>query len=146
VRVNYGQILEKDELVKRVTELCREERRRLERQAREEAAEEAAAAGLPPPSFPRASTDNTEGGTGEDGDGVGSAKAAPVPTGPPASVERDGLCVVCQENEAQLAVVDCGHLSMCQECSALVMKTSRECPLCRTRIVTEQRLIRIFRT
>jgi len=143
VRVNYGQILEKDELVKRVTELCREERRRLERQAREEAAEEAAAAGLPPPSFPRAST---EGGTGEDGDGVGSAKAAPVPTGPPASVERDGLCVVCQENEAQLAVVDCGHLSMCQECSALVMKTSRECPLCRTRIVTEQRLIRIFRT
>jgi hypothetical protein len=90
------------ELVKRVTELCRDERRRLERQAREEAAEEAAAAGLPPPLFPRASADNIEGGAGDDGEGAAATKAAPVPTGPPASVERDGLCVVCQENEAQV--------------------------------------------
>jgi hypothetical protein len=35
-----------------------------------------------------------------------------VPTGPMPEVER-GLCVVCQDEEATLAVVDCGHLAMC---------------------------------
>lgn len=38
------------------------------------------------------------------------------------------------------------HMAMCRGCSDLVMASSRECPLCRTRIVTEARLLRIFKT
>lgn len=60
--------------------------------------------------------------------------------------ERSGLCVICQDAEANIAIVDCGHLAMCRECSDLVMQSSRECPLCRTRIITEARLLRIFKT
>ena len=90
-----------------------------------------------------------------------------MPTGPMPEVER-GLCVVCQDQEATLAVVDCGcvdrdfidprltlryqvisrcvlvsvhcrfgsALIMEPVCSDLIMATSQECPLCRTRIVT----------
>jgi len=61
-------------------------------------------------------------------------------------VERSGLCAICQDDEANMVVVDCGHLAMCRSCSDLVMNSSRECPLCRTRIVTPQRLLRVFRT
>ncbi|EJU02433.1 hypothetical protein DACRYDRAFT_116119 [Dacryopinax primogenitus] len=57
-----------------------------------------------------------------------------------------GRCVVCQDEEANIALVDCGHLALCMPCSDLIMKSTRECPLCRTRIVTEQRLLRIYRT
>ncbi|KAJ7334716.1 hypothetical protein DFH08DRAFT_291679 [Mycena albidolilacea] len=78
--------------------------------------------------------------------------AAPEPS-PPATqaqetthVERTGLCAICQDEEATMAVVDCGHLAMCKDCAELVMWSSRECPLCRTRIVTAARLIRIYKT
>lgn len=57
-----------------------------------------------------------------------------------------GLCVICQDEDANIAIVDCGHMAMCRGCSELVMSSSRECPLCRTRIVTEARLLRIFKT
>jgi len=102
---------------------------------------------------------------GEDGDGIRKSTDTRVPTGPMPEIER-GLCVVCQDEEATLAVVDCGcvvrvsrwiqlisvlrHLAMCArkfmiltsaklrmaDCSDLIMATSQECPLCRTRIVT----------
>ncbi|KAJ3744984.1 hypothetical protein DFH05DRAFT_1396808 [Lentinula detonsa] len=62
-----------------------------------------------------------------------------------AFVERTGLCVVCQDEEANIAVVDCGHLAMCRTCCDAIMQSTRECPLCRTRIVTEARLLRIFK-
>uniref|UniRef100_A0A0W0FLF2 RING-type domain-containing protein n=1 Tax=Moniliophthora roreri TaxID=221103 RepID=A0A0W0FLF2_MONRR len=68
------------------------------------------------------------------------------PKKPHVPVERSGLCVICQDEDANIAIVDCGHLAMCRACSELVMTSSRECPLCRTRIVTEQRLLRIFKT
>ncbi|KAF8843825.1 hypothetical protein BDN67DRAFT_988161 [Paxillus ammoniavirescens] len=64
----------------------------------------------------------------------------------PADSMRSGLCVICQDEEANIAIVDCGHLAMCRACSDLVLASSRECPLCRTRIVTEARLLRIFKT
>jgi len=91
---------------------------------------------------------------------------APSPMmGTAVDLERNGLCVVCQDEEANIAVVDCGcvsisfekhplttkvvsgrHLAMCRQCSDLIMSSSRECPLCRTRIVTEARLLRIFKS
>jgi hypothetical protein len=74
-------------------------------------------------------------------------KISPPPImGTSADLERNGLCVVCQDEEANIAIVDCGHLAMCRHCSDLIMSSSRECPLCRTRIVTEARLLRIFKS
>ncbi|KAI0688416.1 hypothetical protein BC835DRAFT_1549977 [Cytidiella melzeri] len=61
-------------------------------------------------------------------------------------LERTGLCVICQDEEANIAIVDCGHLCMCRPCSDLIMNSTRECPLCRTRIITEARLLRIFKS
>ena len=61
-------------------------------------------------------------------------------------LERTGLCVICQDEEANIAIVDCGHLAMCRTCADLIMSSTRECPLCRTRIVTEARLLRIFKS
>ena len=78
------------------------------------------------------------------------------------NLERNGLCVICQDEEANIAIVDCGwvflishcsqrvntshrHMAMCRGCSDLIMNSTRECPLCRTRIVTEARLLRIFK-
>jgi len=61
------------------------------------------------------------------------------------NLERSSLCVVCQDKEANIAVIDCGHMAMCKGCSDLIFKSTRECPLCRIRIVTEARLLRIFK-
>ncbi|TFY77949.1 hypothetical protein EWM64_g6063 [Hericium alpestre] len=132
-------------------------------------------------------TQGEESQAAADADGTGSppiasetpsAQATPSPSPSPpkvspplvpspstmATLERNGLCVICQDEDANIAIVDCGyvcirirvlrealklayrHLAMCRSCSELVMKSSRECPLCRTRIVTEQRLLRIFKT
>ncbi|KAL1733401.1 hypothetical protein EV714DRAFT_234781 [Schizophyllum commune] len=79
-----------------------------------------------------------------------AAKPAPSSHAKPSPAtsyaDRPGLCVVCQDEDAVLAIVDCGHLALCAPCAALIMRSTRECPLCRTRIVTEQRLLRIWRT
>ena len=107
-------------------------------------------------------THSHEASTASNGTSKSPSKSVPLP---PTSVERSGLCVVCQDEEvrlfhsfenvppnntlclqANIVVVDCGHLAMCRGCSDLVMNTSRECPLCRTRIVTPQRLLRVFKT
>ncbi|KAF9777270.1 hypothetical protein BJ322DRAFT_1097263 [Thelephora terrestris] len=37
------------------------------------------------------------------------------------------------------------HMAMCRGCSDHIMSSTRECPLCRTHIVTEARLLRIFK-
>ncbi|WVF72411.1 hypothetical protein IAT40_007226 [Kwoniella sp. CBS 6097] len=144
VRVDFKQVLEKDQLIDRVNELIVDERKRLERQRIEEERQ----ANGDAQAQPVANGVSSENGTGVENGGAGGEEAAnkvPGPTGPMPEVER-GLCVVCQDEEATLAVVDCGHLCICAHCSDLIMATSRECPLCRTRIVTPQRLIRIYRT
>ncbi|KAF8325340.1 hypothetical protein F5887DRAFT_254513 [Amanita rubescens] len=48
------------------------------------------------------------------------------PPGKTSYTGRNGLCVVCQDDEANIAIVDSGHLAMCRECSDLVMASSRE--------------------
>ncbi|KAF7763614.1 hypothetical protein Agabi119p4_8151 [Agaricus bisporus var. burnettii] len=75
-----------------------------------------------------------------------SISSSPNHSIPAAVLERSGLCVICQDEEANIAIVDCGHMVMCRACSELIMHGSRECPLCRTRIVTEARLLRIFKS
>lgn len=133
------ELTNREELINRVNELITDERKRLERQRIEE--ERQTNGDLKPPTPPN------EGEEGRKSSEINGS----VPTGPPPEVER-GLCVVCQDEEATLAVVDCGHLAMCArkfslvsprsaeayipDCSDLIMATSQECPLCRTRIVT----------
>lgn len=157
--VNAGMILEKSELVKKVVELVEDERRerermrlaeereeeeriqrqremmdnfekeRKQREEREKEEKERRVSDMDVESQPAASTS------------VGQTPPRPAP----AFTERGGLCVVCQDEEANIAIVDCGHLAMCRGCCDAIMNSTRECPLCRTRIVTEQRLLRIFK-
>lgn len=90
-------------MINRVDELIRDERKRLERQRIEEerqAAEERGEVAVVKSPSPN---EEAESGGGE---------TSKVPTGPPPEVDR-GLCCVCQDEEACLAVVDCGHLAMC---------------------------------
>lgn len=141
----------RQELINRVSELITAERKRLERQRYEEERQQAGEAAQGAAASNGGSTPTEEG---ENGSSSTETKPA-IPTGPMPDIER-GLCVVCQDEEATLAVVDCGHLCMCArkftcschpgteiarltrtDCSDLIMATSRECPLCRTRIVTE---------
>lgn len=89
----------------------REERLREEREARERAAAASSA-----------SEEGTEGHAGneasiEAGDGKPATppaenKASVQPPPPPrmsmAAAERTGLCVICQDEEANIAIVDCG--------------------------------------
>lgn len=89
----------RNELIGRVVELISAERRRLERQRYEEERE--------------ANGNGHQNADGEGGDGEGGGdtedgvERKKVPTGPMPEMER-GLCVVCQDEEATLAVVDCG--------------------------------------
>ncbi|KIP04380.1 hypothetical protein PHLGIDRAFT_31371 [Phlebiopsis gigantea 11061_1 CR5-6] len=171
--VNTGMVVEKQELVAKVRTLIADERlereaaaRRQEEedreltealaQSRREHEEALAQQEVPSP-------DATSGeGQGEDapapagpaGSATPAQPAEPKPAAPKmtpkaqamaAHLERTGLCVICQDEEANIAIVDCGHLAMCRPCSDLIMNSTRECPLCRTRIITEARLLRIFK-
>ncbi|KAJ7064841.1 hypothetical protein C8F01DRAFT_1128398, partial [Mycena amicta] len=158
--VSLGQgALEKSDLVKKVLDLVEEERRSRERRRREEEAEEEAQIEQQRVMMEQFNMQQRERAERERAQaereaqrGAGSpppyAPTAPEPTTAPrpagTHVERGGLCVICQDEDANIAIVDCGHLAMCRACSELVWNTSRECPLCRTRIITEARLLRIF--
>jgi len=157
--VNAGMILEKGELVVKVKALIEEERRTRERQrlAEEQEAQEAfdrqretAAEHERVRRQKEESEKDKRGGEHSVNVGVGSSSGSesvpPGGWGTATSLERTGLCVICQDEEANIAIVDCGHLAMCRGCSDIVMGSSRECPLCRTRIVTEARLLRIFKS
>ena len=37
----------------------------------------------------------------------------PTPKPAPSALERDGLCVVCYDSEANIAIVDCGSVLIC---------------------------------
>lgn len=40
-------------------------------------------------------------------------------------------CVVCQESPREVILLPCGHLCLCEDCSA---KLSSNCPVCRSQI------------
>ncbi|KAJ7078053.1 hypothetical protein C8R44DRAFT_825569 [Mycena epipterygia] len=149
--VNPGLVLEKSDLVKKVKDLVEEERRQRERQRLAEEQEERERIEQQRAmmeQFTRTQKEKEEAAKPE-GDSAEGSEPPPLPPKAQAMashLERTGLCVICQDEEANIAIVDCGHLAMCRGCSDLVMGSSRECPLCRTRIVTEARLLRIFKT
>ena len=179
--VNTRLVLEKSELVDKVWNLVEVEKRDRERERliHEQEEQEAVrrqeerletirrqqmdrvSAASPSSNRPNggASADEEKGREKENEEKAKSASPKPLGT---FSLDRDGLCVVCQDEEANVAIVDCGyvrstraicvllvprrHLALCMGCSDIIMNSTKECPLCRTRIVTEQRLLRIFKT
>lgn len=173
--VNPGQVLEKSDLVQKVLTLVGAEKGERERQrlaeemeemervqrevermeegerARERRERESHSDRSSSPSR-NSSSSRSAHHHGEKTSGSNSSPPPPRTPSPSitqkmaSALERTGLCVVCQDDEANIAIVDCGHLAMCRGCSDMVMASSRECPLCRTRIVTEQRLLRIYKT
>ncbi|TFK26616.1 hypothetical protein FA15DRAFT_686380 [Coprinopsis marcescibilis] len=179
--VNAGQVLEKEELVKKVLTLVEDERRDRERQRQAEeleemerlqreqerreevereqrerrnreqeqqrAAEEAGNQSSGDQASGEAAEPNARPGVDNNEPRTNTNAKPSTPQSPPKPIvqERGGLCVICQDEEANIAIVDCGHMVMCRGCSDLIMNSSRECPLCRTRIVTEARLLRIFK-
>lgn len=146
--VNARLLLEKTDLVARVHALLGDERQERAREAAIHAREEEVIARQHAMMEEQRlreeqARQEREQASGNDAQQPGSKV---LTTGTAADLERNGLCVVCQDEEANIAIVDCGHLAMCRSCSDLIMSSSRECPLCRTRIVTEARLLRIFKT
>ena len=52
------------------------------------------------------------------------------------------LCKVCCEDVVNAVFLECGHLVCCLECATKIEKGSRECPICRSRIV---RVVHVFK-
>lgn len=50
-------------------------------------------------------------------------------------------CVICQQQDAIMAVVPCGHTCLCAECSSSIMANDKKCPLCRTDI---EKIVKIY--
>lgn len=48
--------------------------------------------------------------------------------------EADVDCVICMCNEKDVVFARCGHYVCCEECSMTIFKTSKKCPICRSRI------------
>lgn len=153
--VNARLMLEKSDLVTRVRALLGDERQERAREAAIHAREEEEYIARQHAMMEEQHCQDEQVHEGRRSSAYAPADDAhqPKPNAPPSpmmgtalDLERNGLCVVCQDEEANIAVVDCGHLAMCRQCSDLIMSSSRECPLCRTRIVTEARLLRIFKS
>jgi len=147
--VNARLIIEKGDLVDKVVTLVEDERRERDRRAREEEEEvmERQRVMMEEHRMKQESQRAVnEDDKSEFSDSIKPNSLPPKAQAMAANLERTGLCVICQDEDANIAIVDCGHLAMCRGCSDLIMNSSRECPLCRTRIVTEARLLRIYKT
>ncbi|KAG8829080.1 hypothetical protein FRC17_007157 [Serendipita sp. 399] len=116
--VNARLILEKSELVDKVMGLIETERRE---RAREQAIHEAEERARQEYQRQRMVQVQTEAGiNATTGQGQPQRTRSPPPAPPmnpvpsPIStgfIERDGLCVICQDEEANIAIVDCGHMN-----------------------------------
>ncbi|EAU89536.2 hypothetical protein CC1G_02425 [Coprinopsis cinerea okayama7 len=138
--VNAGQILEKQDLVKKVLTLVDDERQERERQRqaeeleemerlqreqeareereraqREREQQEQAEATPNPPSASQETDQPTSATQDEQAEAHGNASSPPKPSMPPppafnstSGAQRGGLCVICQDKDANIAIVDCG--------------------------------------
>jgi hypothetical protein len=145
--VNPGMILEKSDLVAKVKVLVADERRERERQRALEEQEEAERVERQralTEQF-RAQREreqgahnhvHAEGGQPEENADVGTGGAhahaegesstvplppPPKPKGTAADLERTGLCVICQDEEANIAIVDCGFVLLCCDLPRIVL-------------------------
>ncbi|KAF9075136.1 hypothetical protein BDP27DRAFT_1315567 [Rhodocollybia butyracea] len=136
-----NMILEKGDLVKKVADLVEDEKRERERmRVMEEREDEERIRGEEEREGKRRreEEDRMRGERMDEGESSSGPPPPPLPAVPkPSFMEHE---------EANIAVVDCGdHLAMCRNCCDAIMGSTRECPLCRTRIITEARLLRIYK-
>jgi hypothetical protein len=102
--VNARLILEKTDLVEKVITLVEDERRDRERKAMEEEEEERA--------MEEERRMREERQRQEDEDkGKNGSTLPPKAQAMAATLARTGLCVICQDEEANIAIVDCGWVS-----------------------------------
>jgi len=105
--VNATNILEKAELVTKVEALIANEKRERERQRLVEEQEEAERIALQHHLMEEKRARDEAAAAQASGAGSSTSTPSPPPGAIP-RVERDGLCVVCQDEEANIAIVDCG--------------------------------------
>ncbi|CED82114.1 Zinc finger, RING-type [Phaffia rhodozyma] len=146
--VRCTNILEKSELISKVCDLVRDERMRLQRESERENEEASAQANH---NSNLETQDQASGDVWEqipdhilsEHPSISSVPALSNSGAMRSSQKGPTECVICFDHDAILASVDCGHLALCTGCAAEVMKTSKECPLCRLTI-RHNGLIRIF--
>jgi len=71
-----------------------------------------------------------------------SHSTSQVPSQPSPSTT---LCVICQDEEANIVIISCGHMALCRGCSDTIMESTRHCPLCRIEISAKDQLVRIYK-
>ena len=111
--VNARLLLEKSDLVERVKALLGDERQERAREAAIHAREEeemiARQRAMMEEQYHREEQDRRDREQAHSGAQHSELKASPPPMmGTAADLERNGLCVVCQDEEANIAIVDCG--------------------------------------
>lgn len=150
--VNAGLILEKGELVTKVRALVEDERLERARQRALEEQEEAAIIEnqrvlLEQHNLAQREREEqvraqqTDGVDGEPNIDHQASESEPSPAPPPppkarataADLHRTGLCVICQDDEANIAIVDCGYVlphtlsrSMSQLCSTGIWQCAED--------------------
>ena len=50
------------------------------------------------------------------------------------SSRHEEMCVVCYDNQQNAVLLTCGHGSLCFSCAVDVYRSTRECPLCRSKV------------
>jgi len=48
--------------------------------------------------------------------------------------EEENLCVVCMSEEANIVVLPCGHMSLCESCATALKEQTNKCPICRQKV------------
>ncbi|KAG8926740.1 hypothetical protein FRC02_008709 [Tulasnella sp. 418] len=57
--------------------------------------------------------------------------------------KEEHMCTVCQDEEASMVLLNCGHLCLCPGCCDQIMSTqTRTCPICRVQIRSTVRTYR----
>ena len=113
--VNARLLLEKNELVARVQALLDDERQERAREAAIHAREEEEMMARQREMMEEIRHREEQARQDQEGDDAQhfEPKASPSPMmGTSADLERNGLCVVCQDEEANIAIVDCGYVSI----------------------------------
>jgi hypothetical protein len=113
--VNARLLLEKGDLVERVHALLGDERQERAREAAIHAREEEEMiarqrAMMEECREEQAHQDREQAHSGDDVQHSGPKVSPPPMMGTAADLERNGLCVVCQDEEANIAIVDCGYV------------------------------------
>lgn len=118
--VNARLLLEKGELVARVRALLGDERLERAREAvihaREEEEMIARQRTMMEEHRQRAHQDREQAHSGDEAQHSEPKSSPPPIMGTSADLERNGLCVVCQDEEANIAIVDCGYVFIFRKC------------------------------